>query len=344
MFAFIAGLADIFLICYIYYHVLNYFSGSRTNKVIWGILVLGAITLFAEFLHLNATVWIMQKLWVAGMLAIVIVFQPEIRRGLMTLGTGFSKIGLPNLSNPLDRIWAITSKEYSFIPPMIDAIRTASEERTGMLIVLQQDQGLKDLISDAVIIDAEVSKELLLTIFFDKTMLHDGAVLISNNRLTLAGGVLPLTEQKELSKVLGTRHRAALGMSENSDAIILVVSEESGKVSMARNGMLQVINSLHDLETRLSDLYRARKENSEVRKKISGSHFSIKKMPATGGNEISYDGNADHRGEYKEPSDFKAILKDFFLNPPDLFKVNWQLKLIAFSLSLITYLYVLGGR
>ena len=342
MLAFIAGLADIFLIYYIFYRVLLYFSGSRTNKVIWGILVLGAITLFAEFLHLNATVWIMQKMWVAGVLALVIVFQPEIRRGLMTIGTGFSKIGV---SNPLDRISAIVSKDYSFIPPLIDAIRTASEERTGMLIVLQQDQGLKDLISDAVVIDAEVSKELLLTIFFDKTMLHDGAVLISNNRIALAGGVLPLTEQKELSKILGTRHRAALGMSENSDAIIIVVSEESGKVSMARNGMLQVINSLHDLETRLSDLYKAREENDAVRKKISNSPFAIKKMPVNINNgEDTPVSNIDHRGEYKQSSDFKAVLKDFFLNPPDFFKVNWQLKLIAFSMSLITYLYVLGGR
>jgi len=337
MFSFLIGLADIFLIYFIYYRVLLLFAGSRTNKVIWGLLGLAVITVIAQIMNLTATAWIMQKLWVAGTLAVVIVFQPEIRRGLMTFGTGFSKLGMA--ANPLGRIRAMASSDYSFVPAMIEAIRTASEERTGMLIVLEQDQGLKDIIAEGTPIDAIVTKELLLTIFFDKTLLHDGAVLISNNRIELAAGVLPLTEQKELSKVLGTRHRAALGLSENSDAIIIVVSEETGTISMARNGVLQRLQSISGLEARLNDLYRARSKKTLLEKPVNPkqilSYFSSQQ-------EKDASDEADCRGKYKQPVNLKYILKDFFLNPPEIFKNNWRLKLLSFSLSIITYIYVKG--
>ncbi|MBO4556537.1 MAG: diadenylate cyclase CdaA [Elusimicrobiales bacterium] len=339
MFSLLANLADLFLIYFIYYRLLVLFSSSRANKVIVGIMVLGATTILAQYLHLTATAWIMRQVWLAGALALVIVFQPEIRRGLMTVGTLFSDLG--GTANPIGRFFAVVSGDYSFIPPMIEAIKTASEQHVGMLIVLEQDQNAKDIITDGTALDAMVSKELLLTIFFDKTLLHDGAVLISNNRVALAAGVLPLTEQNLLSKDLGTRHRAALGMSENSDAIILVVSEQTGQVSMARNRMLQRINNLHDLEARLNDLYKARSKRSLLRKPED-------KSVVPGINPIIINNenhnNEDRRGEYKKSLDIMAVLKDFFLNPPDVFKVNWHLKLFAFGLSVITYLYVLGSR
>lgn len=341
MLSLLASLADLFLIYYIYYRLLLLFSSSRANKVIMGIIVLGATTILAQYLHLTATAWIMRQIWLAGALALVIVFQPEIRRGLMTVGTVFSNLG--GTANPIGRFLAVVSGEYSFVPQMIEAIKTASEQHVGMLIVLEQDQNARDIITDGTSIDAVVSKELLLTIFFDKTMLHDGAVLISNNRIALAGGVLPLTEQNKLSKDLGTRHRAALGMSENSDAIILVVSEETGQVSMARNRMLQRINNLHDLEARLNDLYKARSARSLLRKPEAKA-VPAGLNPIVMGTESHAPNNEERRGEYKQPLDFKAVLKDFFLNPPDLFKVNWHLKLFAFGLSIITYLYVLGSR
>lgn len=330
--AFVIALADISLIYCIYYRVLLLFSSSRTNKVIWGMVVLAVITILAQKLNFNATFWIMRQIWVAGALAIVIVFQPEIRRGLMTVGTVFTKIG--GASNPLSRIRAMVSRKYTFIPQMIEAIKIASDEKIGMLIVLEQTQGLKDFINEGIILDAVVSKELLLTIFFDKTLLHDGAVLISNDRLVLAGGVLPLTEQKELSKVLGTRHRAALGMSENSDAIVIVVSEESGRVSMARNGMLQRVN-IHDLEARLVDLYSNKvSEKRSVRKDIRPV-IQLQKAEDTG---------IGKKGEYIKPTGIKDIIIDFFLNPPDLLKVNWHIKFLSFFLSMITYLYAAGGH
>ncbi|HOW90312.1 MAG TPA: DNA integrity scanning protein DisA nucleotide-binding domain protein, partial [Elusimicrobiales bacterium] len=140
------------------------------------------------------------------------------------------------------------------------------ERRTGMLVVLEQDMGLRDITETGVRINGEVSKELLLTIFHQNTHLHDGAVVISNNRLVAAGCILPLTEQKELSKILGMRHRAALGLSEIADAIIVTVSEETGSISISRNGKLQQAVDAGDLEGMLYRLYRSKAERTLLRK------------------------------------------------------------------------------
>ncbi|PIU18466.1 MAG: TIGR00159 family protein, partial [Elusimicrobia bacterium CG08_land_8_20_14_0_20_59_10] len=183
------------------------------------------------------------------------VFQPEIRIALANIG-----------SNPLGRV--MVSQEYRFIAEMTEAVRAAAAEKMGMLIVLEQDMGLRDIVETGVRLNGEVSKELLLTIFHAKTLLHDGAVVISNNRLVAAGCILPLTEQQELSKILGMRHRAALGLSEIADAIILTVSEETGLISIARNGKLQQAVDPKDLEAMLYQLYRSRGEKSLLRKAL----------------------------------------------------------------------------
>jgi|GEM_PF-176320 len=249
----IINIADILVVYYIVYRVILLFKGSRAMQVIWGISLLGLLTFLARLFHLSATVWLMQQFWLAGMFLVIVVFQPEIRTALANIG-----------SNPLGRI--VVSREYKFISEMIEAMRMASEVRMGMLIVLEQDMSLQDIINTGVKINGEVSKELLLTIFFDKTMLHDGACIIAHNRIIAAGCILPLTEQRELSKILGMRHRAALGLSELVDAIVLVVSEESGRISIARNGKLQQAVELRDLESMLYDLYRAKSERSLLRR------------------------------------------------------------------------------
>ena len=139
-------------------------------------------------------------------------------------------------------------------------------EKMGMLIVLEQDMALRDIVESGVRINGEVSKEMLLTVFHDNTMLHDGAAVIANNRLVAAGCILPLTEQQELSKILGMRHRAALGLSEAADAIIVIVSEETGTLSVARNGKLQQRVDPKDLEAMLYQLYRSKAEKTLLRK------------------------------------------------------------------------------
>jgi len=225
-------------------------------QVVWGVGVLVVITALAKFFELTTTVWLMQQFWLVGIFLMIVIFQQEIRAGLAKLG-----------SNPLPfGKLVMTSQEFTFIPEMMEAVKIASESKIGMLIVLEQDIGLMDVMRSGVWVNGRVSKELLLTIFFDKTLLHDGAVIIGNNSLISAGAILPLTEQQDLSKILGMRHRAALGLSECSDALIIVVSEENGHVSLARNGRLQQVVNLKDLEERLYDLYRSRAERSLLRK------------------------------------------------------------------------------
>jgi len=211
------------------------------------------ITSLTKIFNLGATVWLLQQFWLAGIFLLIVVFQPEIRAALANIG-----------SNPLGRM--LVSQEYRFIAELIEAINFATEKKIGMLVVLEQDMGLRDITETGVRINGEVSKELLLTIFHPNTHLHDGAVVIANNRLVAAGCILPLTEQTELSKILGMRHRAALGLSEIADAIILTVSEETGLISISRNGKLQQAVEAHDLETMLYKLYRSKTEKTLLRK------------------------------------------------------------------------------
>ena len=244
---------DIFVVYYIVYRLILLVKGTRAMQVIWGIFILAIITSLAKYAQVAATLWLLQQFWVAGIFLLIVVFQPEIRAALANIG-----------SNPLGRL--MMSQEYKFIPNMIAAIRTAMQEKMGMLIVLEQDMGLRDIEETGVRLNGEVSKELLLTIFHDTTLLHDGAVVIANNRIVAAGCILPITEQHELSKILGMRHRAAIGLSEMADAIIITVSEETGQLSIARNGKLQQAVDPGDLETMLYHLYRSRSEKNLLRK------------------------------------------------------------------------------
>ena len=250
---YVKNLADIAVVYYIVYRLILLLKGTRAMQVIWGVFILAVVTALAKFFTLAATVWLMQQFWLAGMFLVIVVFQPEIRFALANIG-----------SNPLGRV--MVSQEYRFIGEMMEAIRSAAAEKMGMLIVLEQDMALRDIVETGVRVNGEVSKELLLTVFHINTLLHDGAAVIANNRLVAAGCILPLTEQQELSKILGMRHRAALGLSEVADAIIIIVSEETGTLSVARNGKLQQAVDPKDLEAMLYQLYRSKAEKTLLRK------------------------------------------------------------------------------
>jgi diadenylate cyclase len=250
---YVRNIADILAVYYMVYRLILLLKGTRAMQVIWGVFILAVITAVSQFLGLTATVWLMQQFWLAGILLLIVVFQPEIRFALANIG-----------SNPLGRV--MVSQEYRFIGEMVEAVSTASAEKMGMLIVLEQDMALRDIVETGVRINGEVSKELLLTVFHNNTMLHDGAAVIANNRLVAAGCILPLTEQQELSKILGMRHRAALGLSEVADSIIVIVSEETGTLSLARNGKLQQSVAPKDLEAMLYQLYRSKAEKTLLRR------------------------------------------------------------------------------
>ncbi len=250
---YLKNILDIFVVYYIVYRLILLIKGTRAMNVVWGVFILAIITSLAKFFKMGATAWLLQNFWLAGIFLLIVVFQPEIRVALANIG-----------SNPLGRI--LISQEYRFIAELMESIRFAVPKKIGMLVVLEQDMGLRDIVETGVRVNGEVSKELLLTIFHPNTHLHDGAVVISNNRLVAAGCILPLTEQQELSKILGMRHRAALGLSEIADAIIVTVSEETGLISVSRNGKLQQAVDPKDLETMLYQLYRSKTEKTLLRK------------------------------------------------------------------------------
>jgi diadenylate cyclase len=250
---YLRNIADILAVYYMVYRLILLLKGTRAMQVIWGVFILALVTAVSQFVGLTATVWLMQQFWLAGILLLIVVFQPEIRFALANIG-----------SNPLGRI--MVSQEYHFIGEMMESVRSAMAEKMGMLIVLEQDMALRDIVETGVRINGEVSKEILLTVFHENTILHDGAAVIANNRLVAAGCILPLTEQQELSKILGMRHRAALGLSEVADAIIVIVSEETGTLSVARNGKLQQHVDPKDLEAMLYQLYRSKAEKTLLRR------------------------------------------------------------------------------
>lgn len=244
---------DFLLVYYIVYRLILIIKGTKAMQVIWGIFILILITFSAKAMNFNVTFWLLQQFWVTGVFLLVVVFQQEIRNGLANLG-----------SNPLSRVFV--PQEYVFIPELISAIKEASKEKTGMIVALEMDMGLREFADSGTKINGEVSKDLLLTIFRDGTPLHDGGVIISANRIVAAACQFPLTEQRDLSRIFGMRHRSAIGLSELTDAIVLVVSEETGVVSMARNGKLMRHLDLDELERTLFDIFKGKFEKSIIRR------------------------------------------------------------------------------
>lgn len=236
---------DIAVVAYIFYRLILLIKGTRAVQIILGLLVIFALTFIAQAVHLRTTNWLLEKFWFAAVLILAIVFQPEIRTALAQLG-----------SHPWGRIFVPSG--LGFIDEIVDAVAGFHEHNTGALIVIEQDTGLRNYIETGTVVNGEVSKELLGAIFTPRSPLHDGAAIIQNARIIGAGCVLPLSHEPGLSKILGTRHRAGVGLSEISDAIIVIVSEESGMISIAREGRLESNLTPDDVRSRLMEIYRNR--------------------------------------------------------------------------------------
>ena len=189
------------------------------------------VTILSGLLNLKILNSILTGIMNWGVLAIIVIFQPELRRGLEQLGT-----------NKLTRFFGIdkdvATKTKEDIYKIVIASSELSKNKTGALIVIERDIKIKDIIQNGVIMDSEVSPQLLVNIFEPNTPLHDGAVIISQNKIAAAACVLPLADDKDIAKELGTRHRAAIGISKESDSIVVIVSEETGKISVAKDGTL----------------------------------------------------------------------------------------------------------
>lgn len=224
----IRNVLDILIVGYIFYKLYTLIKESRAEQLIKGLALIIIVMKLSDLLQLVALHWILQNTLTVGLIAIIVIFQPELRKALEHLGR----------SKLITKKFFDTEEEMQRVVDEITIAATnLSESKTGALIVIEQETGLRDYVANGIIIDAAVSSALLENIFVVNTPLHDGAVIIRRERIVAAACVLPLTEH-EVKKELGTRHRAAIGITESSDAIAVVVSEETGNISLSINGRL----------------------------------------------------------------------------------------------------------
>jgi len=250
-----ANVIDILIVAFVVYKIIGWISDTQAEQVAKGVVILLLSTQLSEWFGLHTVNFLLRNLMTVGFIALIIVFQPELRRALEHIGrTSFFKTKwMENVTE--------TKKT---IDEIVEALKMMSDEKTGALIVLEKDTGLEDIISTGTKLDAAISSEILMNIFTPNTPLHDGAVVIriAENKLKAASCLLPLTENKNVSKTLKTRHRAAMGMSENSDAIILIVSEESGVISYANTGKLYRYLDANSLKEFLIEEFISREEKT----------------------------------------------------------------------------------
>lgn len=223
---------DLLIVFLLVTKIIKVLKGSRAMQLIKGIIFLIAITALSSIFNLKILNYLLTTLMTYGVILLIVLFQPELRRALEQLGA----------SNKLTRYFGlekdIISKTKEDIYKIGIAVMELSKTKTGALIVIERDIKLKEIISTGVSINGEISPQLLVNIFTPNTPLHDGAVIISDNKISAAACMLPLASDGDIARELGTRHRAAIGMSKESDAVIVVVSEETGKISIAKEGTL----------------------------------------------------------------------------------------------------------
>ncbi len=234
-------LVDILAVALFIYGVIYFLVETRGFQLLRVLLFAGIFWFFAEILQLATLSWMFEKLWTIGLFSIVVVFQPEIRRAIARIGERTKVIKLSSI-------------EERTIERIVRSCRFMSDRQIGALIVIERTQNIEDVIEGCVYIDADVTVELIITLFYPMTPLHDGAVIIRGDRIAFASCVLPLSRTADLPKKYGTRHRAALGITEESDAVAVVVSEESGEISLAVGGRLERNLEPEQLRSRLNEL------------------------------------------------------------------------------------------
>ena len=252
---------DILVVAYIIYRVMKLLKDTSAARLAKGILILVLIMLFASFLHLTLISWLLRNALSVGVFAVVVIFQPELRRLLEQIGKGnLSRMLIPDTDPDVVE---------SMIVATVSACADMSRTKTGALIVFERKERLGEIIATGTRVDAAPSAELIKNIFFKNSPLHDGAMIVRAGRVCAAGCVLPLSGNQGLSRDLGTRHRAAVGMSETADSVLVVVSEETGAISVAIGGMLkrhlspEILQKMLESEL-LGDELRNRNEKSRI--------------------------------------------------------------------------------
>ena len=254
--------AEIIILSFIFYQILVWIKSTRAWTLLKGFAVVLALLAVAAIFHMNTILWIAENFFSLGITAVIIVFQPELRRALEQLGEKNILSSIVPFDSSGKEEEGITDRT---IQELIRACFEMGKARTGALIVLEQSVSLKEYERTGISIDAVVSSQLLLNIFEKNTPLHDGAVIQSGNRLRSATCYLPLSDNMNLSKALGTRHRAAVGVSEVSDSLTIVVSEETGSVSVAKNGRLLRNLNQEQLKEQLQTLQVKPEEGRKIK-------------------------------------------------------------------------------
>lgn len=254
----ILDIIDIVVVAYFLYRVYLMLKNTHAATLFKGLMVLALFMIICRWMNLHVISWLLEKSMTIIMVALPVVFQPELRRALEQIGRGRlfhkrSELDEQELEDMLDNV--------------ADAARIMGKNKVGALIVFERNSGLAERIETGVAIDGLVSSGLLQNIFVKDTPLHDGAVIVRGNRIMAASCLLPLTENRNLSQELGTRHRAAIGLSEQSDAVIVVVSEETGTISVARNGEIMRYLTVDDVKEILrKSIYQPHKNTTLLEK------------------------------------------------------------------------------
>jgi len=259
----ITDIVEMIILAFLIYNVMNWFRKTRAWTLVKGLMVLGLFTIVAIVFKFNTILWIIRNTISVGIIAVIILFQPELRRALEELGR--RNIVPDVFSN--DKLEKGEKLNDNTIAELVAAAIDMSKSKTGALIVLENAVALGEYESTGINVDATVSRQLLVNIFEHNTPLHDGAVIIRNNRIVAATCYLPLTDRNDLNKDLGTRHRAAVGISEVSDSMTLIVSEESGAISIAHSGILYRNLDSEGLKKQLSRLQNKTAEPKRFRRK-----------------------------------------------------------------------------
>ncbi len=243
----ISDVVDVAIVAFVVYKILAFIRETRAEQLVKGLLFLVVATFLSDILNLYTINWLLEGTLTLGVIALIIVFQPELRRGLEYIGR--SKI----IKKQFREMSKEKAKELTSI--IIKTIDNFSISKTGALIIIERETNLTDIAETGTIIDAVITESLLDSIFYPGTALHDGACIIRNDRILAAGCVLPLTGNRNLSKELGTRHRAGIGITEHSDAVGIIVSEETGIISIAIDGKLSRFLDIKTVEKTLLNLY-----------------------------------------------------------------------------------------
>lgn len=267
----VTDLIDILVIAVIIYYIILLVKETRAEQLIKGFFAILIVAQLSDWFNLYTVNWLISNLLTVGLILVIVLFQPELRRAFERLGR--SQGWLLSFVNPSEDI-----ENRERVEEVTRATNSLSRQKIGALIVLEGTTGLNDIVETGTRIDGAVTAELLINIFIPNTPLHDGAVIIKDDSIRAAGAFLPLTENNNLARDLGTRHRAALGISERSDAMVIIVSEETGQVSVAEDGK---ISRRIDAETLKEILYRFYSE--EESRGFLSRFLTAKREEAEGG-------------------------------------------------------------